>query len=236
MKDNLKEKFSKLNKQKLIFTSLIIIIVMYRIFFGTGMGLLEKREQISEANKIERYDEGKQEDFSKKENNANIVEEKNIEKNKKIVVYISGAVANPGVIKIEANKRLDDAIKKLGGLSKDADLERINLAMILEDSQHYIIPRRGEEILEANVVKGEAKDSLEAAGQTANSKDAGKININTAQSDQLETIPGVGPATAKKIIDYRDKEGKFSSVEDIKNVSGIGEKKYENMKDYISVQ
>lgn len=137
--------------------------------------------------------------------------------------------------------RLDDALKKLGGTTKDADINRINLAMKLEDSQHYIIPYIGQEDDPSQKDMQASNNSSDSAGNLANSSSASnsqdsKININSADESQLETISGVGPSTAKKIIDYREKEGKFSSIEDIKNVSGIGDKKFESMKDSIDVK
>lgn len=112
--------------------------------------------------------------------------------------------------------------------------------MTLEDSQHYIIPYKGDEKEEEKFQnQSQIAQNNEAQGivnQSASNQSQGsKININTASESELENIPGVGPATAKKIIDYRNKSGKFSSIEDIKNVSGIGDKKFENMKDSICI-
>lgn len=240
MKDELKEKLNNINKRKAIFTALIILIVLYRLIFGYTGGIFEKREKINspqntEASRV--VDKG----IEKKENNSNAIIKN--EENKKITVYISGAVANPGVITIETDKRLDDAVKKVGGFTKDADLERINLAMKVEDSQHYIIPEKGDDSQltdskqdlkgDNQLVGSQSSDTMKS---NTNGSSNGKININLADQSQLETIPGVGPSTAKKIIDYREKEGKFSEVEDIKNISGIGDKKFENMQEYISTQ
>ena len=96
-------------------------------------------------------------------------------------MYITGAVKNSGVVVVKEEERLDDAVKKLGGLTEEADLERINLAIILEDGMHYKIPKIGEEAVEEE----QQKD--------------GKVNINRADKSELENIPGVGPATADKI-------------------------------------
>ena len=234
MKFDFKEKIEKLNKRKVIFTLLIILIVLYRTIFASGMGIFERKEKISSPSKIERCE--KEEDvFSKSNKELNKQKE---EINKKITIYISGEVANPGVISIDLGQRLDDAIKKVGGLTKEADIERVNLAMKVEDAQHYIIPRKGEK----NQIKEDVnysqtdENSSSQLSKKSSSKGSGKININLADENELESIPGVGPSIAKKIIDYREKEEKFTNIEDIKNVSGIGDKKFENMKEYISTQ
>lgn len=240
MKDELKEKLNNINKRKAIFTVLIILIVLYRLIFGSTRAIFEKREKINNPQNTEASREVNG-GIEKKENTSNDIIKN--EDNKKITIYISGAVANPGVITIEADKRLDDAVQKVGGFTKDADLERINLAMKVEDSQHYIIPEKGDgsQLTDSKQdLKGDSQlvgsQSSDTMKSNTNGSSNGKININLADQSQLETIPGVGPSTAKKIIDYREKEGKFSEVEDIKNISGIGDKKFENMQEYISTQ
>jgi len=158
----------------------------------------------------------------------------------KITVYISGAIQKPGIVTIESNKRLFDAIKMLGGTSEDADLNRVNMAIKLEDEKHYIVPRIGEVIS----VEDEEINQVSNSGQTntsnsnANKPDqnkSSKVNINTADVKELDTLPGIGEATANKIIQHREDNGKFKSIGDIKNVNGIGEKKFDNIKDLISV-
>ena len=142
-----------------------------------------------------------------------------------IVVYICGAVKESKVITLKENSRICDAIDAVGGLTNEADLTNINLAYILEDGEKIYIPKKGEEIL-----------NIESSSYTNHSSSINKININTATQTELETIPGVGPSTALKIINYRKENGKFSKIEDIKNVSGIGDAKFENIKDYISIK
>lgn len=239
----IKNKISELDKKKLIITSLILLFLLYKIIFSGPIGILDRREKIDDpvtsASSYSADKEGKNEAIKggKKDN----IVSSNEEKNEIITVYITGAVANPGVISLDNNMRLDDALKKLGGTTKDADINRINLAMKLEDSQHYIIPYIGQEDDPSQKDMQASNNSSDSAGSLANSSSASnsqdsKININSADESQLETISGVGPSTAKKIIDYREKEGKFSSIEDIKNVSGIGDKKFESMKDSIDVK
>lgn len=240
---SIKNKISELDKKKLIITGLILLFLLYKIIFSGPIGILDKREKIDDpVTSASSYSSDKEEknEAIKGGKKDNIVSSKE-EKNETITVYITGAVANPGVISLDNNMRLDDALKKLGGTTKDADINRINLAMKLEDSQHYIIPYIGQEDdpsqkdMQASNNSSDSAGSLDNSSSASNSQNS-KININSADESQLETISGVGPSTAQKIVDYREKEGKFSSIEDIKNVSGIGDKKFESMKDSIDVK
>ena len=157
---------------------------------------------------------------------------------KEITVYISGQVAKEGVVTLSIDKRLADAVEKLGGLTKNADTNNINLAMKLEDEKHYIIPKEGE-VIQNNSDSTQVtsnKDNNSSNNATQSDSQGSKININTADLKQLDNIPGVGEATANKILSYRDENGEFKSIEEIKNVNGIGDKKFENMKDLICVK
>lgn len=157
---------------------------------------------------------------------------------KEITVYISGQVAKEGVVTLSRDKRLADAVEKLGGLTKNADTNNINLAMKLEDEKHYIIPKEGE-VIQNNSDSTQVtsnKDNNSSNNATQSDSQGSKININTADLKQLDDIPGVGEATANKILSYRDENGEFKSIEEIKNVNGIGDKKFENMKDLICVK
>ena len=145
-----------------------------------------------------------------------------------IIVYICGAVKESKVISLKEDSRIADAIEAVGGLNQDADLTNINLAYILEDGEKIYIPKKGEEV--------ENNASTASIAPASTSSQSTKVNINKASQTELETIPGVGPSTALKIIHYRTENGKFTTIEDIKNVSGIGDAKYENMKNYICVK
>jgi competence protein ComEA len=157
----------------------------------------------------------------------------------KLVVYLTGAVVNPGVFELAAGARINDAIVMSGGLSEGAANNYINLAATLEDGMHIHIPTTEE------IASGEAARIADsgAEGQSSDSKNAVasgeqgavKVNINTADSKELQTLTGIGEATAKKIIDYREKNGAYKSIEDLKNVSGIGDKKFESLADSICV-
>ena len=168
------------------------------------------------------------------------IEDKNIysenSTDNSIIVYICGAVKESKVITLPEDSRISDAIDAVGGLTEDADLTNINLAYILEDGEKIYIPKKGEEPPNESSAASSSDQSSSYSNYSATSTKSNKININKATQTELETIPGVGPSTALKIIEYREQNKKFSSIEDIKNVSGIGDVKYEKMKDYITVK
>ncbi|MGX4600884.1 helix-hairpin-helix domain-containing protein [Faecalimicrobium sp. JNUCC 81] len=212
----------------IIIFSLIIILSIGTIIYKNSKKLEDNIYVVSES------EENNKQTISKnnKENNDKIEDIKVAKSNKDVnnkvaTIYISGEVNSPGVVTIDSDKRLSDAIDKLGGLTKEADFNRINLAMKIEDEKHYIIPKIGEE-LEFNNEESNTMKSFE-------NKDSNKININTATVQELDSLPGVGEATANKILNYRQENGTFKSIEEIKNVNGIGEKKYEDLKDAICI-
>ncbi|HCW04148.1 MAG TPA: DNA-binding protein [Clostridium sp.] len=142
---------------------------------------------------------------------------------KTIKVEIKGEVNKPGVYEMKIGSRLEDLIKEAGGLTVKADSDRIpSLAKKLRDEDCIVVANidKAETVVNTNSTQDEKSDI---------------ININTADKDQLEKIPGVGPVTAEKILEYREEKGYFNSIEDLKNINGIGEKTFENMKDKISV-
>ena len=188
----------------MIITFIIIIgVIIYYIYINNDSNnIIQNEEILIENNEIQNSD--------KTEEN--------------IFVHISGAVNNEGVIELENNSRIKDAIEKAGGLKENADISNINLASILEDGIKIYIPTIEENKEEVNNVKDEC-----------NYND-NYININTATQAELESLPGIGPTTALKIINYRKGNGKFSSIEDIKKVSGIGESKFNSIKDLIKVK
>ena len=171
------------------------------------------------------------------ENTENI--EKATEETKtKIVVHISGAVNKEGIVELEENSRVADAINKAEGLKEKADMKNINLAYKLEDGMKIYIPTEREES-EENQTNNIVVNSNNQINQKENSKNiekSTKININTATQIELENLPGIGTATAMKIIEYRKQNKKFNNIEEIKQVKGIGESKYSKIKDMICVK
>lgn len=151
----------------------------------------------------------------------------------KIKVHISGEVKNPGIYELESGSRIQDAIDIAGGQSEQADLDKVNLAYELEDGQKIKIPGIFE--LESEYIYSDSGENVIVSDKNV-SVSKSKININKATAEELEKISGVGPSLASKIILYREQNGKFEDIEDLKNVSGIGDRKFETIKEYIVVK
>ncbi len=145
-----------------------------------------------------------------------------------VVVYVCGAVKVPGIVRLPDGARVTDALDLAGGPSAKAELTAVNLAAKVSDGEQIVVPARGEAAPAAASVTG-------ASGAAAAAGPATPIDINTATLEQLDALVGVGPATAQKIIDYRTANGPFKTIDDIKNVSGIGDAKFAAMKDSITV-
>jgi len=147
-----------------------------------------------------------------------------------VIIHISGAVKNPGVYQLKSTDRVVDAVKIAGGITERANPDAINLAALLKDGQKIIIPYKI-----SNQVTVESDKNIEEV-YSSSSSPSDQININTADDNTLQSLPGIGPVLSKKIIDYRNQNGLFEVIDDIKDVSGIGEKKFEGIKDLICVQ
>lgn len=186
-------------------------------------------------NKNEVYEESKTIDINN--NTKNTMQISKVEKslNDKVTIYISGEVKNPGVVELKYDARLADGVDLCGGLTEDANLNGINLAMKIKDEGHYIIPKVGEETKDTVVNDNEYRNENNTLNEPESNND-NKININTADLSELDSLPGFGQVTAQKIIEYRQEHTKFNSIEELMNIKGIGEKKFNNVKDYIYVQ
>lgn len=155
-------------------------------------------------------------------------------KNKYIQIHISGAVCSPGVVSLEENARLADVIEAAGGLKDNCDLSFINLAAFVSDGSKIHIPFKGETPYYMPSEKTAPRtDTDNMPGNHDFAKE--KININKASVTQLTQLNGIGESTAKKIIAYREMNGDFKKIEDILLVSGIGEAKFNSIKEFISV-
>lgn len=161
---------------------------------------------------------------NKKEKSQITINNENMQKNKyesKIAIYIAGEVINPGVYYIDEGARLNDLIQICGGFTEAADISELNLAELLNDSDKIEVPR---------LVVGEDTEE-EVISEPQNE---GLININKASKEELKTLNGIGDTLADNIINYR-KDNRFNSIEDILNVNGIGESKFNSIKEYICI-
>lgn len=154
----------------------------------------------------------------------------NISADDKITVYVSGEVTSPGVVTLGKDSRIKDAVAACGDFTPLADKGRINLAQKLTDGMQVNVPA-----LTQNSQPTADNRAANAPSASKDGSNAAMVNINTATKDELDTLPGVGPATAEKIIEYRETNGYFKSIEDIKNVRGIGEAKFSKMQSRIQI-
>lgn len=194
-------------KQILIICGLIVIIIICTVVY---------------------FYQNKEEDYSYLEISndieVNIIEEPKAQ----IVVHITGQVVNNGIVKIEEGARIIDAIEAAGGATAEADLSKINLAYLLEDGMKIYVPNIHDEENLTSITS--------SSGVSESNKKVLKVNINTATSEELQKLPGIGESIANRIITYRKENGKFKDIEDLKNVSGIGDAKFNNIKSYIFVK
>lgn len=150
-----------------------------------------------------------------------------------IKVYVSGEARHPGVYELPADARLDDALQAAGGPTSDAALEMINLAKRVSDEDHIHIP--GQSDTGARQIQAEASLPPASPGEAGPVR-SGKLNINTATVDELTSLPNIGPSRASAIVDYREREGPFASVDELTNVGGIGEKITDSIRDLVVVR
>lgn len=149
-----------------------------------------------------------------------------------LTVDVKGAVKNPGIYQLKKTSRINDAIQKAGGLTTDADSKSINLAQKLTDEAVVYVATVGENA--ASVASGTGQSSTLGTSEVASQK-GNKVNLNTANLSELQTVSGIGQKRAQDILDYREANGKFNSVDDLKNVSGVGAKTLEKLKEYVTV-
>ncbi|MDQ0801107.1 helix-hairpin-helix domain-containing protein [Arthrobacter sp. SLBN-112] len=151
-----------------------------------------------------------------------------------VVVHVAGAVANPGVIRLRQGSRVDDAIAAAGGPVAEADVNRLNLALVIEDGQKIHVPRIGEPPSTHSGTAG--ADGSDTTGEAAGpGQSGGKINLNTAGVAELDTLPKVGPVLAQRIVDWRKEHGPFKSAEELDAVDGVGPKMLESLLPLVTV-
>jgi competence protein ComEA len=157
-----------------------------------------------------------------------------------VTVHVAGAVKSPGVYRLTTLARVIDAVTAAGGPTSDADLERINLAQLLVDTEQVFIPGRTTRSAAPTIAPRHRPTTTLATPrvptqQGSSPTGSGLVDLNTATVTELDVLPGVGPATAKAIVDYRTSKGKFSRVEDLLNVAGIGSAKLAALRDLVTV-
>lgn len=167
-----------------------------------------------------------------------ILQEENLETSQEkaeeketMVIDVKGAVVKPGVYEAQSGDRVIDLIQLAGGLQENADQNQINFAMKVEDEMVLYLPVIGEEEKHNN-----GGTTPNFGSFAATSSDNGKVNLNTATESELQTLTGIGPAKAAAIIEYRDTNGPFKEIEQLKEISGIGDKTFEKLKEEISVR
>ncbi|MDU5019962.1 MAG: helix-hairpin-helix domain-containing protein, partial [Clostridiales bacterium] len=224
-----------MSKIRKFFPILVIVCIIF-VFFIKNITPILKNDNYIVSQAEDKKEINKNLEPVQKDEDLNMDNSEKINTvNKKITIFISGEVKSPGVVELYSEDRLMDGVKKCGGVTDEADMNRINLAMKISDEGHYIIPKIGEEI---ENVKDKGKETVNQTqnlndNKSEQNKENNKININNASLIELDSLPGVGEVTAQKIIDYREENTKFKSIEEIKNVKGIGENKFNNLKDYI---
>lgn len=251
------------NKQKVIILCLvaiifiIIFIFVYKYYYGDSSSLNEMEANDIANNAGFNYnldfdyntDSGVEGDDISSSNVAGNVSLSNnsskdsakskfgvVTKDKMITVHVIGEVVSPGVVSLKEGSRIIDAINSCGGKTENADITKINLAYILEDGIQIYVPRLDDDIDNVEYIREGAGENVISDNVVQDDKKIIKVNINTANLDKLQTLPGIGEAMAKRIIEYRTENGKFQSIEDIKNVSGIGDSKFEKIKEYIVIK
>ena len=260
---NLKNKLLKIIKSKffIIICIILILLITYICLEDNFFEMNNHENAWNEENTVSEkeeenvfWQEGSLKNEEIVENLEESLEEKEIPKddlevinNEKIYVYITGEVNNPGIVVLPIGSRISDAIDYAGGVTSNADIMKINLVYMLQDGMKVNIPSSKELNDNPNfeyitMGSGDEKNDNKdfKALETTNNKSESafkisNVNINTATQTELETLPGIGPSLALKIINYRKENGKFKSIEELKNVSGIGDNKYDEIKKYIYV-
>lgn len=157
--------------------------------------------------------------------------ENKVKKEVDVIVDVKGEIKQPGVYHSNQNERVIDVIGRAGGLTDKADQTQVNLSAHVQDEMVIYIPAKGE-----STPVSPGNSSISKATTNGAGAQNGKININKADENELQNLPGIGPSKAASIIQYRQENGLFQNIEDVKKISGIGDKTFEKLKDSISVQ
>ena len=204
--------FIKQRKIVIIICILVIILVGWKIYDSSNFET-EEESQIMDSN---------------------IQESKTEDEEELVIVHVTGEVKKPGVVRVKEGSRVEDIVKAAGGLTENADISNINLAYVVEDGTKIRIPSTDDEKQEEYITQSIGEGII--MQEESNNSRGSIVNINTANETELEELPGIGASIAGRIIEYRNKNGKFKSIEDIKNVTGIGDSKFEKIKESIRVK
>lgn len=223
----------KINKPILITLIIILLLIGYYIYYQNS-NIYKEFETSSNKEELLPY-ENEQEKNEEQEEITN--QEEKIEDVEIILVHITGQVKNAGVVELQKGARVIDAVNKAGGFTEQADTEEVNLAYEVSDGIQIYIPEKSKvsDDNEREYITTSSGNNVFMEGKIMKESNNTLININEATQTELETLPGIGPSIALKIISYREQEGKFLTIEDIKKVSGIGDNKFENIKGLICV-
>lgn len=241
IKDKFKIIISKIKKLDRDYIIIGIIIISVITFMVLNIGKVKEFEEKETTGNIEKNITVSEESKDNKEKEGNEEDKKeNISSETGIFVHIDGHVNNPGVYQIKENERTNVLIEKAGGLKNGYSIKNINLAAKLSDGDKVYIPS-----IEEEKSLGNQNNNVNTVGKHTNNGNNSnnnvsitknnKININTANVSELKQITGIGESTANKIIDYRENVGKFKKIEDIKEVKGIGDSKFESLKNKITI-
>lgn len=201
----------------------IHLIIAVIIAFVAGYYFLDERKSSSEINvaEIVPAEINEEEETVKPEQNQ-------VKETESFIVDVKGQVKMPGVYSSSQEERVIDVVQRAGGLTENADESKVNFAEHIQDAMVIYIPAKGEE---GSIPQGMTSNPTDTGGNKQ-----GKINLNKADENDLQNLPGIGPSKAAAIMEYRETNGPFKSVEDLKNISGIGDKTFDKLKDLITVQ
>jgi DNA uptake protein and related DNA-binding proteins len=211
---NIKREIIMKNKNKYLLITIILVFTLLTVMV-INLNANSKEYIVGDTDSSIMQDESIAED----------AEEENYEQeeNSNVTVFVSGEVLNQRVVEIEKGKRLIDAVEICGGLTENADLNAVNLALVLEEEGHYIIPAIGD----MNVLNATNLNQVNSSSNL--------VNINSADIELLKTLPGVGDVLGQRILDKREELGKFTSIDQLNDVSGIGDKKFSDIKDKVTI-
>lgn len=213
-------------KYKVIGSVILAIIIIVVMFVKYSLGGRNDLKSSSEDIFIDDEIKDKSYDLPSNVSNDSNCLSQSVSNFKEIVVEIKGEVKNPNIYKLNENSIIEDLINKAGGLTEFADISKINRAEKLQDHIAIVIPNKNDP---------NSQNTLSSSVSASSTQGNSLVNLNTATDIELQSLPGVGPSKAKSIIEYREKNGGFKSIDEIKNIKGIGESSFEKLKDKITI-